>query len=140
MMNLKIKLLLIFVLSVTVSLVSAAEYNAQELGKLFTSPSERQKIDAQRRGEASEQQVTKRVVPSSISVNGLVVRKGGNSSVWINGKKMEKNQTVDGVKAFTLNMSKKKNLKIPILVDGKSVQIQPGQSWSDDTNTVVENY
>jgi len=118
----------------------AAEFEEQSLGKLFTSVNDREIIDSTRGGTGgTESVVVRREAPSSVNINGLVIRSKGKNSVWINGNKATGNQTVDGIKVRADAVSKK-NKKIPILVDGQVVKIMPGQSWSEDTKSVVDNY
>lgn len=119
-------------------LASAINYDEQSLGRLFTSPAERHKIDSAKRGDVP-QASSRKVTPSSVSVNGVVIRSKGKNSVWVNGKIASGNETVGGVKVFAQSASKD-NLKIPVLVDGQSVKIKPGQSWSEESDTIVDNY
>jgi len=116
----------------------ALDYDERSLGKLFTTPAERQKIDSLKSGDTQQAQ-TQRITPSSIRVNGVVIRSKGKNTVWVNGERASGNQTVSGVKVLANSVSKKSK-KVPVLVDGKSVRIKPGQSWSDDTEAVVDSY
>ena len=97
-------------------IVSSINYDEQSLGRLFTSPAERHKIDSAKRGDVA-QVSSRRVTPSSVSVNGVVIRSKGKNSVWVNGKIASGNEMVGGVKVFG-NSASKDNLTIPVLVDG----------------------
>lgn len=119
-------------------IVSAINYDEQSLGQLFTSPAERHKIDSAKRGDVA-QVSSRKVTPSSVSVNGVVIRSKGKNSVWVNGKIASGNEMVGGVKVFAKSASKD-NIKIPVLVDGQSVKIKPGQSWSEESDTIVDSY
>ena len=120
------------------SFALASDYNEQSLGKLFTTPAERRTIDTDKRGDA-QQTTVRNITPSSIKVNGLVIRSKGKNSVWINGHQPKENETIDGVKVNSKAVSNK-NINIPVLVDGKSIRVKPGQSWSEDTGSVVDSY
>ena len=120
------------------SFASAEIFDERLLGRLFTSPAERQKIDSENRGDVP-QVSSSRIVPSSISVNGIVIRSKGKNSVWVNGKRASGNEMVGGVKVFSKSVSKD-NVTIPVLVDGKSVKIKPGQSWSEESGKIVDSY
>lgn len=117
-------------------LLLAVDYDERQLGKLFTTPAERQKIDSEKRGNAP-QLALRRVVPSSVKINGVIIRSKAKNTVWINGVKSSGNETVGGVKVFADSVS---NTKIPVLIDGKYVRIKPGQSWSEDTDSIVDSY
>ena len=134
----KLKLITTLIASIYASFSYADSYDERSLGNLFTSPVERQKIDNDKRGD-TPQSVSRRLVPSSVRVNGALIRSKGKNSVWINGNEATGNETVSGVKVFSKSVNKN-NLKIPILVDGESVRIKPGQSWSEETGSVVDNY
>ena len=85
-------------------IVSAINYDEQSLGRLFTSVAERQKIDSAKRGDVA-QVSSRRVTPSSVRVNGVVIRSKGKNSVWVNGKIASGNEMVDGVKVFAKSAS-----------------------------------
>jgi hypothetical protein len=134
----KLKLITTLITLIYASFSSADNYDERSLGGLFTSPSERQKIDNDKRGDIP-QSASRRLAPSSVRINGALIRSKGKNSVWINGTKATGNEVVGGVKVFSKSANKD-NLTIPVLVDGKSVRIKPGQSWSEETGSVVDNY
>ena len=115
----------------------AADYSERDLGTLFTTPSERQKIDSSKRGDVTQTN-SRRITPSSITINGMVIRSKGENTVWVNGDKSTGNKTSSGVKVLANSVSK--NNKVRVLVDGKSVRIKPGQSWSEETEAVIDSY
>ena len=116
--------------------VNAAGFSEQSLKKLFTTPSERQNLNASRRGgQAGDFFVSG---PASVQVNGIVSRSDGKSVVWINGKNTMDNSMVDGVKVYSNSM--KKNSRIPVRVDGRMVYVKPGETWSEETGVVEDNY
>ncbi len=117
--------------------VIAADFNEYDLKSLFTSPSQRKNIDATRRGEATTG--TSLRGPSSISINGVVKRNNGKSVVWVNGKSTLNNTTIDSARVQTKSI-KKTSKKIPIYIDGKKVYMRPGQTWSEESGKVADNY
>lgn len=119
-------------------IVSALDYDESSLENLFTTPVERQSIDNSKREDVPEESV-RRVAPTSVKINGVVIRNNGSNTAWVNGKQTSGNRTTGGVKVLTRSV-RNKDIKIPVLVDGKSVKIKPGQSWSEETGTVVDNY
>lgn len=56
---------------------------AQELGRLFFTPQQRQELD--RRREANIQESATTTVDSAMTINGHVARSSGKTTTWING-------------------------------------------------------
>lgn len=61
-------------------ILTALPARADNLGRLFYQPQERAALDAQRSQSAAPGQVSE-----TVTVNGLVTRSSGKSTVWING-------------------------------------------------------
>ena len=59
---------------------------ADNLGRLFFTPQQRQDLDRRRQANIQESTVT---VNSSLTVNGQVSRSHGKNTVWINGVPQE---------------------------------------------------
>jgi hypothetical protein len=114
-----------------------ADYDASDLKKLFTDEKQRAQIDAARSGNASGidssiQQTNK------ISLDGYVTRSDGKSVVWINNK-----STLDGSKLGDIKVHQSsigKNKKVTVSIDGKTTRLKPGETWSEDTGTIKDNY
>lgn len=137
-MIVKSKQIILLVTLLYTPLICAADYDERSLGKLFTTPAERSKIDSEKSGDVP-QFTSRRVAPTSIKVDGVIVRSKGKNTVWINGNRTSGNRIVGGVKVFAASVSKN-NLKVPVLVDGRTVRIKPGQSWSEETDSIVDSY
>ena len=56
--------------------------SAQDLGRIFFTPQQRQDLDRRRNSNVAETEV---VVESLVTVNGHVVRSSGKTTTWING-------------------------------------------------------
>jgi hypothetical protein len=115
---------------------SAEGFSEQSLKTLFTTPSERQAINANRRGGQSTGGFVSG--PASVQVKGIVKRGDGKSVVWVNNKNTMDNSMVDGVKIYSNSMNKSN--KIPVRVDGRMVYVKPGETWSEETGVVEDNY
>ena len=112
-----------------------AEYDASSLKNLFTDKSQRLQIDAARTGKnlkAEFQQTNK------VNVNGYVTRSDGKSVVWLNNKNTLDSSKIGDVRVHTRDIGKDK--KVTISVDGKSVRLKPGETWSKETGTTADNY
>lgn len=55
---------------------------AQQLGRLFLTPQEREALDRKRAANTAEETVPKE---PSVTVNGVVRRSSGKTTTWING-------------------------------------------------------
>lgn len=70
-------------LCVAASFGVAAPATADELGRLFFTPSERQDLDRRRAGNVADK--PQAAVESLVTVNGQVTRSSGKTTTWING-------------------------------------------------------
>jgi hypothetical protein len=66
-----------------VALAAALPLRAEPLGRLFLTPERRALLEHQRRTNVQE---TQALEGSTLSLDGVVVRSGGKSTVWINGR------------------------------------------------------
>jgi hypothetical protein len=131
----------IYILFAFLALVSgpaSSEARVEELGRLFTDPVQREKLEAIRHG-AYGQQVESTSSVTEVMVNGVMLRSGGKSVVWVNGQ-----STLDGppgkgvdVRARAVNHN---NYSVPVEVNGRLRHMKPGQSWSDGSGGIKDNY
>jgi hypothetical protein len=61
-------------------LTTSLPANAEELGRLFFTPQQRAQLDIEQ-----ARNIDPIENPNSLSVNGIVQRRGGERTVWING-------------------------------------------------------
>lgn len=115
----------------------AAGYNELELKTLFTTPAERQAINAERRGGTSNNGEVIISGPTSIQLDGYVSRSDGSSVVWMNGKNTMDNSMIDGVKIYSDSVNNKSS--IPVMVDGRMVYLKPGETWSEESGIVDDS-
>ena len=125
------------VLMLNIDVVSADDFNDNDLKSLFTSPEHRNRIDGKRSGRVTGS-VSPQFGPNTININGVVKRKNGKSVVWVNGKSTLNNSTIDGARVLTRSLDKK--TKIPVNIDGEVVHLQPGQIWSEETGKIIDSY
>lgn len=64
------------------ALAAPARANADELGRLFFTPQQRQELDRQRNTNEKQSDT---VVERSVTINGQVTRSSGRSTTWVNG-------------------------------------------------------
>lgn len=130
-------------------LTAAGIAPAAELGRLFFTPAQRAALDAARKqnvrvdigNEDNEPQPQAAApappAPRNVSVNGLIQRSDGNSTVWLN------NKPITGTAAGGLNIATRKgdtrvNLSVP--ESGRSTDLKVGQTLEILSGTVEEGY
>ena len=111
-----------------------AEFEADDLGKLFTDKVQRAQIDAARSGSSLSKSVRQ---TSKVSVDGYLTRSDGKSVVWINKESTLDSHRVGDVKVHRSSIGN--NKKVTISVDGKSARLKPGETWHKETGEIVEN-
>jgi hypothetical protein len=59
---------------------------AQDLGRLFFTPEQREALDSRRKARVPDKPAAAMVVSPTTRVDGFVKRSGGPSTVWVNGE------------------------------------------------------
>jgi len=131
----KANIILIGVFCVFCSSVSHAEYDASDLGKLFTDKSQRSQIDAARSGGSSSAEPKQ---ADKVNVSGYMKRSDGKNVVWVNGENTLEGSKIGDIKVQQSNIGK--NKKVGITVDGTHFHLKPGETWSKETGKTVDNY
>jgi len=134
----QLKNLVILLVLMLISKHAVSEDGVEGLGRLFVDVEQREKLEAVRRGTyALEVEEENRV--SNVRLNGVMMRSGGDNVVWINGE-----STLDGkpVKGVNVNPATADNetYNVQVNIDGKRVNLKPGQNWSEGTGTIKDNY
>ncbi|MGI9334135.1 MAG: hypothetical protein ACR2RL_13385 [Gammaproteobacteria bacterium] len=137
---------------------SAAEVGDQAtpaLGRLFLTPEQRRQLDELRNRKPLPAQVVRAVEPeaepapdtelvepegpvvSELTVNGMVLRKGGLSAAWVNGSPIWSGSvTREGIVVRTGRGS----VRVVLPSGAQSMQIKPGQMIDVETGSVYEPY
>ncbi len=118
--------------------VNAESTGAEQLDRLFTDPRQREKLDAVRRGTYKED-AEKNAAVSNVRVDGLMMRSDGKNVIWVNGRSTLDNNSVNGIKTYPQSANAS-TYKVPVRVEDKKIKIKPGQTWSDSTGKVKDNY
>lgn len=127
--------------------LSAPLANAEDFGRLFTSPQERRSLDNLRQNQPDEtvdfapraqqpMQPSTDVPPTEVRFSGYVKRSDGQYVVWVNGISAlsRANLPIDRVR-----FSKDSNTAI-LETNLNRANMAPGQVWSLEDNTIVEGY
>lgn len=118
---------------------------SDKLRTLFTTPLERNQLDDLRNsGEfdnvKQENAVAIRLQPLKVEVKGVVYREKGNPVVFVNeGNTLKSNKIDDDIRVRSKYV-KRKNNKVPLKVNEKSLKMKPGQTWIETEDKVKDNY
>jgi len=144
-------LLLVFGLSLLNVQLTVAE--EEPVGRLFSTPAQRDYLDALRESKRNMPAVTETVVqptvierrikpiilPEAISVQGYVKRNDGKKgTVWVNGEAMQERS---GNKDVQIGRLPKHNNRVPIRIpaNGKRLTLKAGQVYDPQRNRVRES-
>lgn len=78
------------------TLAATATRAADPIGRLFFTPERRAVLERQRQSNIQE---TQTLEGATMSLDGVVVRSGGKSTVWINGRPQTESEATTGVQA-----------------------------------------
>lgn len=126
---------------------------AQLTGTLFTQPEEREYLDYLREEflrnnqEAGfdieevipvvpDEQAPVETGPQEFTFGGLMTRRDGGRSVWLNGRLLAENELPAGISLMNADPS----ASLRIAQDGKTFMLRPGQTVTLATGVIIENY
>src|SRR5262245_4719478 len=127
--------------ALAVMLCASAAASA-DLGRLFFTPAQRATLDSARKQKvrievSSDKEPAAEPVPQNVSVNGIVRRSDGKSTVWLN------NRAITEKNAEGLNVSINRNdsrVKLSVPERGRSVDLKVGQTVDIVSGTIEEGY
>ncbi len=122
----------------TISNRAISDDGIEGLGRLFVDVEQREKLESVRRG-TYDIEVEKESRVSNVRVNGVMMRSDGENVVWINGENTLDGEPVKGVKVNP-ETANSETFKVQVDIDGKRINIKPGQNWSEGTGTIKDNY
>jgi hypothetical protein len=106
----------------------------RHLGRLFSTPQQRAQLDAQRDGNAVEGQAGADAAaapapapPAPLQLNGVVQRKGGRATVWLNDAQLAE-------PASQVLPDRSVLLHLP---SGKRITLKAGQSYDETTGAIT---
>jgi hypothetical protein len=136
------RLILVFLLG---ALGACAFAQEPELGRLFLTPEQRAALDNARRNKirAEALAVTAAKKPKipparSVTINGIVSRSDGESTVWVNGRPTE-GQTEDGMRV-TISPGSQSSVLLREPEKGKQVRLKVGQRADLVSGRIQEPY
>ena len=124
---------------------------ADDLGRLFTTPQQRQTLEKLRSQKpveeikipeftfaepAVEAEENKPVI-GGITVNGLVYRKGGKSTAWINSANTYEGNFGNQYIQIDANNIKPEDVEILIPINETKVKLKTGQTYDPETDQII---
>ena len=119
------------------------------LGRLFFTPAERVHLDELRRKPPAPPQVAVTTQPEAvpaaptpqyITVNGVVRRSDGNSTVWVNNKPVTGQRSEDGVVVTPSGTRGSGNVTLRVPETGRTIDLKVGQQVEVRSGQVQEGY
>ena len=117
------------------SSVLYADYDAEDLQKLFTDKRQRAQIDAARSGDVIGSELQRQT--SKVSVTGYMTRSDGKSVVWVNNNNTLESSRIGDVRVHKSTIGK--NKKVTVSVEDKTTRLRPGETWYKETGKIVDN-
>jgi len=129
--------------------LSQAQTAAPELGRLFTSGTERQTLNRMRTDNLVQSDASSPLLSAmsaalpekrtqSVVINGLVQHGNRDGVVWINGERVDGSNGPDEVRVYS---STGRDGKVVVgVMNHRAVTLKPGQRLQVDTGKVEESY
>jgi len=116
----------------------APPLGAQELGRLFLTPSQRAALDARRAERVPDKPAAVEVVESPTTrVDGQVLRSSGRSTVWINGQPVREGAQSEGLR-LAPGQSSADGVTLTVGESERNVRLKVGESMNRDTGEVKD--
>lgn len=116
------------------ALLHGAPAAAQQLGRLFFTPEQREMLDARRRAGIQDRAAP--AISPTTRLDGYVKRSHGKSTIWLDG-----NAIVDGVRPEGLRVlrgSDPSQVRIGVGEHGRNVSVRVGQTVDRATGDVKD--
>jgi len=115
------------------------------LHTLFTTPHVRNQLNMQRM--LGKFDIHKQIhsgaklhKPITVKMQGVVIRKGHETIVFVNDSNTLKSQKVNDELVVKSRAVLKENYKVPVRINNNHIRLKPGQQWSESNKSVKENY
>lgn len=112
----------------------AASASAEELGRLFFTPAERQALDARRKAGLPDKPAAKPVTGAARArLDGFVRRSGGPTTVWVNGTALDESPRLGEGRSGGVT-----RIPVPVGNSGDRVSLKPGEALDLGTGEVTD--
>lgn len=126
-------------IGVALILALAATAQAESMGRLFFTPEQRLLLDNARGQKVKVEEQTEEPAPEIVSLNGVVKRDDGHTTVWLNNRAVSDRKTAGGV-----TIHPQGSASDPVLFTIPQVErvitLRVGQNLDVTTGQVVEPY
>ena len=113
----------VLVLALTLAL-PAGGVAAQELGRLFFTPEQRQALDARRKARVPDKPAAAAVAASpTLRLDGYVKRSDGRSTVWVNGESLGEGTQADSPRIDTRDS----RVSVTVGESAARTELKPGE-------------
>jgi hypothetical protein len=126
-------------LCVALILALATYSHAESIGRLFFTPEQRLLLDNARRQKVKVEEQTVEPAPEIVSLNGMVKRDDGHTTVWLNNRAVSDRKTTGGVTIHPQGSASDPVL-FTIPQAERVVTLRVGQNLDVTTGQVVEPY
>ena len=111
---------------------------AEPLGRLFFTPAQRNTLDAGKQLDVPKKAGPTVRGPRTVTVNGIVTRSDGESTVWVNGRALD-GRPAPGVSA-TASGTDPAAARVKVRGARNTVQMRVGQRLQRSTGRITEPY
>jgi hypothetical protein len=118
-----------------VGLLVCASAGAQELGRLFFTPEQREALDARRKAGLPDKSAPIQISPST-RLDGYVKRSHGKSTIWLDGNALPDGAPAEGIRVR--RGSDPTRVRIGVGENGRQVSVRVGQTVDRATGEVKD--
>lgn len=108
---------------------------AQEIGRLFFTPDQREALDARRKARIPDRPAAAVVESPTTRLDGRVVRSNGKSTVWVNGTPLPEGTQPEGLRVIPKRDSPD-SASITVGEEARSVDLRVGETLDRGTGEV----
>ena len=123
------------ILVATFLLLPAGQAAAQELGRLFFTPEQRDALDARRKARLPDKPAAAAVSPTT-RLDGYVRRSSGRSTVFVDGEAVSENAQPEGLRLR--RGSDPSRVTVTVGEDGRRIEMRVGETLDRATGEVKD--
>ena len=123
-------------LLLVLALLAPASAGAQQLGRLFFTPEQREALDARRKARLPDKPAAVAAASPTTRLDGYVKRSHGKSTIWLDGYAIP-----DGVRAEGIRVNRGSDptrVTIGVGDDGRRVPVRVGQTLDRATGEIKD--
>ncbi len=129
-------------------LVASTAVADDQIGRLFSTPDDRAKLDMLRSGLVKKMALSEPdgedgksgLQPAEpLYFNGLVRHSDGRMTLWVNGQRLDKRGGTDELTLHS-HADRQNRVKLRLNKERRTIQLKPGQAWNPAVKQVVEHF